>query len=294
MTDRPPSDVPGAPDDLPEADPIFGLASALHDGEATDAERARGDAEVQRDLRVVGAVSRRVAEVPPAPDGLAADQVAAALAAFDEIDAVPPAEVLAAGAAPDGSGPRVTSLAARRRWWQRAPLGAVAAGVAAVALVGAVGFAAVGDGDDDADTASTAFESDDAESGTDAVRTEDAEASATAGAAGAAGGPDAYATFEELAAALEDRAATAARGDETTAEETAEAAPDADALSGTEDAAGCDAVGTAAIDPASIELVVGVVVDGQLVTAVVHALDGERRLTSVDEATCAVVDRRPL
>lgn len=298
MTDRPPSDAPGAPQDLPEVDPIFGLASALHDGEATDAGRARGDAEVDRELRVIGAISRRVAEVPPAPEGLVDDHVAAALAAFAATDAVPPAEVLAPSAAPAEPGGRVTTLAARRPWWQRAPLGAVAAGVAVVALVGAIGFAAVGDGDDD--TAATALATDDAESSPGAARTEEAEAFDTAGggaggSALAAGERAAYATFDELAVALVDRAAApAAPPDQTTSEASADAAPGAEARSGAEGDAGCDAVGAAGIDPAAIELVVVVVVDGQLVTAVVHDAAGERRLTSVDEATCAVVDQRPL
>lgn len=294
MTDRPSSDAAGTPagDDLPEVGAAFEVASALHDGEASDAERAAADAEVRSQSQVVGAVARRVGDVPPAPRGLLDDHVAAALAAFDDLEPVPVGR-----AAP------VASLTGRRPWWQRVPLGAVAAAVAVIALVGALGIATRSDDDQSADSATAAL--DDA-SGDDAMSEREAEAFDADGGAGAGGttgsaGPlatgerPAFATYDELAVALGGRTA---RSEAATAEDSAEeSAPTADVAPVPESsiaAAGCDAVEAAGIDPARVELVAPVVVDGQLVTAVVHRGDRGRQLTSVDEAACAVVDERAL
>jgi len=286
MTDRP---APDRPDDgdLPEVDPAFQLASARHDGEAGDDERAGVDvAALDAAARAVAVVAGRVAEVPAPPAGLLDDHVAAALA---EHDRVPTAADDAEPMAP------VTSLDPRRPWHQRVPLGAVAAAVAVVALVGAIGFAAVGDDADQADTATAALESaqdDAAGDGADA-----AESFGTAGSGLAAGEREAFAGYDELAASLGDRL-EAARDAPAASEEQAEiptagGSPEAGGEVA-DGAAGCDAIGAAGIDPARVELVLGVVVDGQLVTAVVHGADGERRLTAVDEATCAVVEDRSL
>lgn len=286
MTERPAT--PDDPGSRPELDPDVELASALHDGEAGEHERARaGDAGVVAARQVVAAVADRVGDVPAPPPGLVDDHVAAALAAFGED-------------AGDGSSAAAVPLAGRRRWYARAPLGAVAAAVAVVALVGALGLATAGDDDDSADrTATAALDAD--EAGDDApAEAFDAESGVAAGAGGAtalAGEREAYGSYDELASALAEQAAVAG-GDAT---DTVAAAPMEESgpaaagdATARDDAAGCDAVGATGLDPADVRLVSPVLVADRLVTAVVDGAGDDLRLTVVDDETCAVVEQRPL
>jgi len=274
----------------PDLAPAAELASALHDGEAGADERARAEAdEVRAARRRVEAVAAVIAMVPAPPAGSMDEHVAAALAAFD-------------GGAEDvepASGAPVVALADRRAWWRRVPLGAVAAVVAVIALVGAIGLLASSDERDrSVDTATAALEAD--EGGAD-----DADASPGVASSGAttlaAGEREAFPGYDELAASLADRVraggAEAADGRAAEAEDPAsppagsEAAP---APTAGDAAPGCDPVAAAGIDPASLELAAAVLVDGRPVTALVHRDGPARVLTSVDEASCAVADRRPL
>ncbi|HEX4902926.1 MAG TPA: hypothetical protein VFV42_08970 [Acidimicrobiales bacterium] len=268
------------------------VASALHDGEAAEHERAGADDPgVAAARRRLAAVSARVADVPDAPAGLVDDHVAAALAVFDD------------GAGSSASGGTVVPLA-RRRWFERLPLGAVAAAAAVVVLVGVLGLAQAGDDDADDDTATAALESDDAVEdaetfGTDAGGADEGMAGDAAGGstALAAGEREAYGSYDELAAALAERVPDA-DGSEAVGEDTAIAAPTAEGGAAEEtersSAAGCDAVRAAGLDPARVQLVVPVLVEDRLVTAVVHTDGDERRLSVVDDETCTVVERRAL
>jgi len=287
---------PRSPDaDDGDLDPALAVASARHDGDAAEDERAPEPA-VAAALARVEAVAAAVGDVPPAPDGLLEAHVAAALAAFAE-------PVAGAAASEDG---RVVSLAERRAWWQRAPLGAVAAAVAVVALAGAIGLAAARD-DGSADTATAALEADDDAGGgggesesfgaADAVE-EGAGGGAASGSGLAAGDRESFAGYEELAAALGERAgAERGSGEAGATQESSDApvaapAPEAGVTTG--GAAGCDPVGAAGLDPATVRYAEAVVVGDVLVTAIVHGTGDELTVTSVDEAACAVVDQRPL
>lgn len=283
MTD-PPAD-PG-----PDVDPDLEIASALHDGAATVDERARAqDPAVRVAHARIAAVAARVADVPPPPAGLLDAHVAAAL------DAEAGAE---AGAGADGAG-SVAALADRRPWWQRAPLGAVAAAIAVVALVGAISVAAGGD-DGSEDTATAALESVEEASGGDAAGPPEADMGGDT--ALRASEPEAFATYEELAAAIASRLTTAAPTSgaaEESAPTGADVAPTAEAEAGsppppTAAAGACDPVAAAGLDPVTVQMVTSVVVRGQPIVAVVHDHGGDPVLTSVDEASCAVTDRRPL
>jgi len=50
----------------------------------------------------------------------------------------------------------------------------------------------------------------------------------------------------------------------------------------------CGAVGVLGLAEVDVEQIVAALVAGEPVTAVVHVVDGERRLSVVDDATCAV------
>jgi negative regulator of sigma E activity len=295
MTDHP---VPDAPDegDLPEVDPTFELASALHDGEAADAERARAGAPDQAALRLVAAVARQVGDVPSPPAALLDAHVAAALA---ELERASSDRGTGAGA--------VVTLAERRPWWQRLPIAAVAAAVAVVALAGVIGLAAArDDGRVDDDSATAALEAgvdaaeDEAGDGADDAgpSTFDAESGAAAGGTAlTAGERPAYASYDELAAALAEQAVARGSGEPDAAAPTSDAtaapaAPPAEEHQGS--AAGCDAVGAVGVDPTGVQQVVPALVADRLVTAVVHGAGGERTLSVVDDETCTVVEQRPL
>jgi hypothetical protein len=281
MTDPTPEHPDGP---VPEVDGDVDLASALVDGEATPDEEGRADDRaVQAHRAAFASVAARVGDVPAPPAGLVDDQVGAALAAFDGD---------AAGAGDDVA-PAV-SLADRRPWWQRAPLGAVAAAVAVVALVGAIGFAAVTDDGEDHDTATAMLDGDDEGAVDDAVGSEAFRAEGDVGAGTAAA---TYADLDELAEDLARQVSEPAVADAEQATTTA-LAPAADATTeaadGVEAAEACDAIGATGLDPASVRLVATAVVGDQPVTAVVHGAEGDLLLTVVDAGTCEVVDERRL
>ena len=283
MTDH----SPAAPDPV---DPDVELASAHLDGEAGPDERARIDdpavagrsAELER-------VVEQVRDIPPAPAGLVDDQVARAMAAFD-----------AHG--------RVVGIGRGRSdspWWQRIPLGAVAAILVVVAIVGLAGLTSRG-GDED-DTATAAFDSaDDDSSGPASGRADAAEESvaadtmdegaATESAPSAGGsGLQTFATYDELAVALRDelsaRSGAATTDQAPPAEGSEREAEDAGAGEALDP---CGALQTAGIDPAGVVLLRPAFVESEDVTAVVHDAPDGRRLTVVQQRTCTVVVDRLL
>lgn len=117
----------GRPDDEADA-----LVSAVLDGEATEAERERVEADPSLCARrdELAEVRRRVADVPPAPAEARTTAIAAALAAADGVEAPG-----AASAAGDPGDATVVDLSSRRA--QRWQIAAVAA--ALLVLVGIVG-----------------------------------------------------------------------------------------------------------------------------------------------------------
>lgn len=258
---RPPRDL----------DPDAELASALLDGEASDAEQERAtEPAVAAARRRLARVAEQVGAVPPPPAGTAEAHVEAALAAFGE--------------APGGAA--VVGLDGRRAWWQRVPL--VAAAAVVLVVMGAVGLA-VRDGDGDDVAATQAL--DVAEGGAEAFE----PVGGTANASGSAE-REGFADFEDLAAALGGRLrhddGEQPRGNGS--DPAAEGAPEASPLSEPAVPGGCDPVGAAGVDPADARQVLAVVVAGRPVTAVVHDHDHDVVVTSVDDRACAVVDRRPL
>lgn len=280
---------PPTPDEQGPVDPEVELASAHLDGEVGAAERARvGDAAVQEHLETFGRVSEQVRDVPLPPPGLVDEQVARAMGRFDADDRVVPLDRRRTGPQP---------------WWQRIPLGVVAAALVVVALIGAVGLASTG-GDDEADTATAAFEAGDGSSGPGSgggsAPTEDSGAAGTMehGAAPDSGersdavGTRPYDSFEALADDLraelslaEAEAEGAGRDGGATTTADRQPGPGGDP---------CGAVGLLGIDPATVVVVRGVIVSTDEVTVVVHDATDGRRLTVVGHATCTVVHDRLL
>lgn len=278
------------PDEPAQVHPDLELASAHLDDEVTSEERARveSDPELRGHVESLAAVSDRVRDVPAPPAGLLDTQIPAALAALD-------------GASGEEHAPVVPLP---RRGWHRLPLGAVAAALVVVALLGVVGLASLTSEDGD-DTAADATSEQDA-GGDDSGESDDAllpEASTTFdadAAEGAAGGSAApmtarpeFASYEDLEEHLGERLAAAGRGDSATEDASAddeasdEAAPDREAV---EDGADpCDAVSLLELDPGDVVTVLAAVVDGDAVTAVVHAVDDGRRLVVVEDRSCQVV-----
>lgn len=275
------------------------LASALHDGEAADHERARaGDPDVVAAREVVTSIADRIADVPPPPAGLLDDHVSTALEAFGQPADDPHGELDAPASHPSDDR-RVVQMALRRRWTERLPLGAVAAAVVAVALVGALGLAGLGDDDRADDTATAALDDAEVEADDGSVaETFDAEAGGTSLTGGER---EAYGTYDELADALAERV-VGAEGADTTASPAGGTTSD-DAMSSpapaTEEAersgaSGCDPVAGAGLDGARVRLVSAVRVADRLVTAIVHDAGDGLRLTVVDDEDCDVIEERPL
>lgn len=280
MTDSPTSD-PGP------VDPDVELASALLDGEAGPDERAKAeDPAVQAQLAAFASVADQVRDVPPPPAGLLDDQIAAAMGAFDDAGTV------------------VALDRHRNPWWQRIPLGAVAAALVVVALVGLAGLAAQGGDDDAADTATAALEAEDeragdgaAGGGEDAVADAAEESAALESSAAFDGERPAFESYDELAAGIRDElaASPASSGatqdapDEqaaTTTSARSRGASDDDEGSATDP---CGAVQVLGVDPADVVLVRPAIVIPDPVTVVVHDAEDGRRLAVVDDASCAVV-----
>lgn len=280
---------PSSPADPGPVDPDVELASAHLDGEAGLEERARvEDAAVASRLAAFARVADQVRDVPPPPAGLLDDHVARAMAAFDEESPVV----------------RIGRGRSATPWWQRIPLGAVAAALIVVALIGVASLGGFG-GDDD-DTATSALDTADDSGGADG------SAGGSAGAGGtqesmadageesttleaetgfdAAGAPAVYGDYDELADDLRDELAAPAA--------TTGPAPDdedlADDARRAEDGEGggddpCGAVSLLGLDPAGVVLVRPAVVGSDEVTAVVHDAEDGRRFAVVDDATCTVV-----
>lgn len=300
MTDDPTTDPV-----LGQADPATALASAYLDAEASDAEVARVESDPALLARVaeLEALRDRLA-VPTPPRDLVDDHVAAALAAYSTPIATPdtgtPADELTARRARQG-----------RRWYERIPLGAVAAAVVVIALVGAISQIDTGDSDDmAADTASEALEStDDAgdDSGDDSGDAagsggDDSAADGDAGAESPAAESDTFGADEQTNAevarlafsdvdALADH--LAARFD-APAPTTSTTSPStqSDATVG-QTPAGCALDALPGVDQREITAIEPAVIAGQEVTALVITGDG-RRLVVVDDATCDVIDDRAL
>ena len=287
MTDRPTPHPSASDDDLE-------LASAYLDGEATPDEVAlvEGDPMLRalvEDLRVVA----RGLDPGLPPADLLDRHLGSALAAYDEQGGscpVPVSDLTAARAD-----------RARSRWYDRIPLGAVAAAVLLVALVG--GLSLVDSGDDRSDTAagvaadsagddeSTAFEESGAAVDGGDAGTLDSAAGGGALAPSAADGRPAFVDLEALAAFVSGAQARTGAPTSTAME---------DASQGQEGSvqpdAACDllAVASAAAGPGALQTVVGAVVAGQPVTAFVIETSEGPQLVVVDETTCSVVDQRPL
>ncbi len=305
MTDptTPAPDDP-APDDLE-------LVSAYLDGEATDDERARveGDPALVARVQALAALVTQVQDVPAAPAGTADAHIDAALADLDGtstevVDDAADTERVVAFARPEP-----------RPFWQRIPLGAVAAAVVVLALVGAVGLAGLaGDGGDDSATADLHVAEDSGDDAADDTATDDAAGGDTAApteeasafeaddeAMDGAASPDAaspddgdrprFATTDELAEALRidlDRTGEAS----TTDDADADAGDDSETASSTDDP--CQAIDALGVDPAAVQTLVPAVVDDQPVTAVVFDDAGDRRLVVLDDATCEIIDDRTI
>ena len=282
MTDSP------SPADPGPVDPDIEVASAHLDGEAAADERARvGDAAVAAHVAAFEDVAARIRDVPPAPPGLRDDQVARAMAAFDDAATVVPMARSGGAAA----------------WWQRIPLGAVAAVLVVVALIGAISV--IGQGADDDDTATVALDAaDGGDTGGGSGATEErladtmddsaameAEGAPEAGSAGSAA-PGAFADYDELAGALREELAPE-RGfdvpDEGADEDPSTTARAADGEGTGEPSDPCGAVAVLGLDPSAVVVVRPVVVGSDEVTAVVHDAADGRRLAVVDDATCSVV-----
>lgn len=127
-------------------DDQFLLASAYADGDVTQDERARAEADPEV-MAEVGRIERRrlaLADVAPAPADARAAMIAAAMAEF-----APAASTSAAAVVPIGS----RRSASRPAAWSR-PLGLVAAAIAVLA-VGAVVVQSLGGGEDGDDSFAT-------------------------------------------------------------------------------------------------------------------------------------------
>jgi hypothetical protein len=282
MTDSP------SPADPGPVDPDVELASAHLDGEAGADERARvGDAAVAAHVAAFEDVAARIRDVPPAPAGLLDDQAARAMAAFGD----------AATVVPMARSGRASA------WWQRIPLGAVAAALVVVGLIGAISL--LGQGADDDDTATATLDAADAgDSGGGSGATEErlddtmddsaameAEGAPEAGSAGSAA-PSAFADYDELAGALREELAPRPGfdvPDDSADQDTSTTARAADGQGTGEPSDPCGAVAVLGLDPPAVVVVRPVVVGSDEVTAVVHDAADGRRLVVVDDATCSVV-----
>lgn len=287
MTDSPTPAEPGP------VDPDAELASAHLDGEAGADERARvGDPAVEAHRAAFAEVADAVRDVPPPPPGLLDDHVAAAM---DEFDGDGDARVVPLGRS-----------RAAQPWWQRIPLGAVAAGLVIVALIGAIGLASTIEGDDD-DTATASLDAAD-DGGERDEAPDDAGGDASAGATmedsasadteegsrfEASDGPIAYASADDLVDDVRARLADDPDAAEATTEESdlsTTAPPERDGDDGDDEGVEerCDAVAQLGIDPAHVVLAFPAVLTGDEVTVVVHDATDGRRLTVADDATCTV------
>jgi len=251
---------------VPDADPLDELASALLDGEATEAERARAtEPEVARRVAAFEALALRVGSPVEPPAAAARDRaIAAALDAPPELAEPVP-------------------ISSRRRLPAWLPtLGAAAAMIAVVAAVGLVASSGNGDDDEtaggDADTAETVFEE-------------------AAGAAGSGSVADLFsvtadlgdlATTEELADALRPLATERAAATTSGAGAATEAADDEVQSDAAAPSAGpllcSDRFGPDVLTVATARLA-----GRPVVAAVLQAADGSRSFVALDAETCELV-----
>jgi hypothetical protein len=280
---------------VPDASPLDELASALVDGEATEAEQARAaEPEIADRVETFRTVSHRVgAPVMPSPDAARERAVLAALAAADEADA---ADV-------------VTTMRRPRRvppW-----LATAAAVLAAVAGFGLLVAALDGSSDDDADSAAEAPAEE------EGLATEaEAEGGGSAADAGAETAttplvPDTTIPGESEEAASEDEtfsdAGPTAGGAAALARDLG-SFPDVTAL---EDALRADAAATQDTDDAGADraavpcgdvivgerlalLATAVLADQPVTVAVVPDDNGATRYVVLDQSTCREVAAGPL
>lgn len=243
-------------------------------------------------------------DAPPPPDGALDRARDAAMAAFDEHHAT------------RSSAARVDDLAAaraRRAWYQRVPLGAVAAALIVIALVGVFALTDLGTGIDEM---ATAGDDDSAESA-EAEREQDS-ATADDGDAGSAGGTTSddaaadldstsnqqtyqrtatYDDADDLIDDLRDRfGPTAASGESGDWDDLSDQSESAPTSTTTAPAAGarCDALAASGVDPADALAIVPATIGGRPVTAVVYPASDGLRVSLVATTSCSVDDDRPL
>lgn len=286
-----------SPDDPATADDLE-LVSAYLDGEATAAEAARveGDDRLRALAGRLRATAARLAVDDP-PPALVDDHVAAALDHFQEVPADAPVVDL--------------SAERRRRWYDRVPLGAVAAVVLVVALIGAATQIDFGGGQETTAATATDAAGDDSGAGTGEMEAagEDLTAGAAFGGEGdAARARVAFTSADDLAEHIRSEVLATGRGSdgaggagaEPPDPETAPLADQAEEGSGATDgssdgsASTCDAVSAAGVAGAPVVAVVPAVLAGRDVTAIVVDDDGSMRLFVVDDLDCVVVDERTL
>ena len=268
----------------------FEVVSAYLDGEASASEMARveADPELLAAVDRMGRTTQLLRADPPARD-VVDRHVAAALDAFP---------------APS-TGARVVDLGTerRRRWYDRVPVGVVAAAAVAIALVGAATQLDSDDGDDTATADVAAEDSGDAGGGDDASvfdADEGADGSISPGleadAPSAAGGGSArpeFADTESLANHVRDVVAATRSGAST--DDSIAGDGQAEQFEGEGEASStCDALAAADLGDAPILLVLPASVSGREVTAVVADEGTGRRLAVIDDLTCEVVDERDL
>ena len=263
----------------------FELISAYVDGEATDEEVARVEADADLLARAdeLAALRERLA-APAAPAGLVDTHVAAAL----DVMTVDGSAATAAS---------VTSLGEHRarRLLARVPVLAAAAVVVVVAIAGALAARDLGGNSSSSDetaamaVTSTTLATPDAGGSvfdSNAAGTDEATLAPAPGTA-----RPAFSSMEDFAAFVGARDRTA----EPEADTATGAAPTTTIPTAGPPTDPCDAVSVAGVDPAAVDAVVPATVAGRPVTGVVVQTAGDQpRLLVVDDATCTVVDERPL
>ena len=282
------------------------MVSAYLDGEASAAETAR----IESDPDLLAAVDRLGRTSQLLRSGVSTEDTGDGgdTGAGDMVDRHVAAALDAFPAR--ASRARVVDLGAerRRRWYDRVPLGAVAAAAVAMALVGA---ATQIDTDDSDDTATADVASDAAEgsapgvagTGDDTAAVSDAEegagGSVGAGlesdaptAAGGSARPE-FVDTDSLADHVREVVGTSRSSAQT--EDSIAEDGEAEQFGGGADASSsCDAVSAADLGETPVLLVLPASVAGRAVTAVVADEETGRRLVVVDDLSCEVVDDRSL
>lgn len=276
------------------------LASAHLDGLTTAAEAARIAADPELTLRVaqMGAVREAVrATGGPVDEARREQAVAAALAAYDAIDA-PGAE--AGARTPDlAVPPRLDDR--RRQAQRRLRLAGAAAAIALLALAVPL-LSRMGSDDDDADVAATALEDDAAGRDESAADQAQGEAGGDVGTpVPSAAGPETFAVadlgaHDDLDALTESVRAQLAGGADGAAPTTTTART-ADDTGGTDGDTGTAGSGGCPSDPDRGRLVLsaGASLEGQpVIVSVYEEPTGALELVVIAAGDCSLVDTRPL